>query len=148
MVGDRFILSTSRQTQERRLQNVVEEMATASGIACPRIYVLEREGAINAFVTGFNQNEAVIAVTRGALERLSRDELQGVVGHEFSHILNGDMRLVPVRFDSLTALAGECGLLLSLVASVADLLSTICTAIDAPMPPVVLATYSGFAWGK
>ena len=93
MAGGRLILSTSRQPQERRLQNVVEEMAIAAGIACPRIYVMERESAINAFAAGFDQNEAVIAVTRGTLERLNRDELQGVVAHEFSHILNGDMRL-------------------------------------------------------
>lgn len=77
----------------RRLRNVVEEMAIASGVPVPRIYVLEHESAINAFAAGYSPSDAVVAVTRGTLDRLNRDELQGVVAHEFSHILNGDMRL-------------------------------------------------------
>ncbi len=77
----------------RRFRNVVEEMAIASGMPVPDIYVLEQESGINAFAAGFAPGDAVIAVTRGALELLDRDELQGVIGHEFSHILNGDMRL-------------------------------------------------------
>lgn len=77
----------------RRLRNVVEEMAIASGVPVPRIYVLEHEAGINAFAAGYTPADAAIAVTRGALQRLNRDELQGVVAHEFSHILNGDMRL-------------------------------------------------------
>ena len=77
----------------RRLRNVVEEMAIASGVPVPEIYVLERESGINAFAAGYAPSDAAVAVTRGALELLSRDELQGVIGHEFSHILNGDMRL-------------------------------------------------------
>ena len=77
----------------RRLRNVVEEMAIASGVPVPEIYVLEQESGINAFAAGFTPSDAAVAVTRGALELLSRDELQGVIGHEFSHILNGDMRL-------------------------------------------------------
>ncbi|MEQ8207414.1 MAG: M48 family metallopeptidase [Woeseia sp.] len=77
----------------RRLRNVVEEMAIASGVPVPEIYVLEQEAGINAFAAGFTPGDAAIAVTRGTLEILSRDELQGVVAHEFSHILNGDMRL-------------------------------------------------------
>ena len=77
----------------RRLRNVVEEIAIASGVPVPRIYVLEQETAINAFAAGYSPSDAVIAVTRGALDRLNRDELQGVIAHEFSHILNGDMRL-------------------------------------------------------
>lgn len=93
MAGGRLVPPSSTDLHERRLLNVVEEMAIASGIACPRVYLLEREQSINAFAAGYNQDEAVVAVTRGALVRLTRDELQGVVGHEFSHILNGDMRL-------------------------------------------------------
>ncbi len=93
MAGGRLLATDTRDAYERRLINVVEEMALASGIACPRTYVLDREPSINAFAAGHSLNEAVIAVTRGTLERLSRDELQGVVAHEFSHILNGDMRL-------------------------------------------------------
>jgi Zn-dependent protease with chaperone function len=93
MAGGRLVPPSSTDPHERRLLNVVEEMALASGIACPRVYLLEREDAINAFAAGYNRNEAVVAVTRGALLRLTRDELQGVVAHEFSHILNGDMRL-------------------------------------------------------
>jgi Zn-dependent protease with chaperone function len=77
----------------RRLRNVVEEIAIASGVPVPRIYVLEHEAAINAFAAGYTPADAVVAVTRGALDRLNRDELQGVIAHEFSHILNGDMRL-------------------------------------------------------
>jgi hypothetical protein len=77
----------------RRLRNVVEEIAIASGVPVPRIFVLEHEAGINAFAAGYAPADAVIAVTRGALERLNRDELQGVIAHEFSHVLNGDMRL-------------------------------------------------------
>ncbi len=77
----------------QRLRNVVEEMAIASGVPVPEIYVLEREPGINAFAAGFTPGDAAVAVTRGTLELLDRDELQGVVAHEFSHILNGDMRL-------------------------------------------------------
>ncbi|GGI18824.1 M48 family metallopeptidase [Oxalicibacterium faecigallinarum] len=93
MAGGRLVATDTSDTRERRLINVVEEMALASGIACPKVYVLDREQSINAFAAGYNLNEAVIAVTRGTLDRLSRDELQGVVAHEYSHILNGDMRL-------------------------------------------------------
>lgn len=77
----------------RRLRNVVEEIAIASSTPMPEIYVMEEEEGINAFAAGYSPNDAVVAVTRGALNRLNRDELQGVVAHEFSHILNGDMRL-------------------------------------------------------
>lgn len=77
---------------ERRLLNVVEEMAIASGVPVPPVYVLEQEG-INAFAAGFTPDDAVIGVTRGCVELLDRDELQGVIAHEFSHILNEDMRL-------------------------------------------------------
>ncbi len=93
MAGGRLVKPDSRDLLERRLLNIVEEMALASGIACPRVYLMDEEDAINAFAAGYHQNEAVVAVTRGCLSRLNRDELQGVIGHEFSHILNGDMRL-------------------------------------------------------
>jgi Zn-dependent protease with chaperone function len=78
---------------EKRLINVVDEMAIASGMPVPKVYVMENEQGINAFAAGTTPNNAVIAVTRGCLEKLDRDELQGVVAHEFSHIFNGDMRL-------------------------------------------------------
>ena len=77
----------------RRLRNVVEEISIASGVPVPGLYVLENEAAINAFAAGYSPSDAAIAVTRGALDRLNRDELQGVIAHEFSHVLNGDMRL-------------------------------------------------------
>jgi Zn-dependent protease with chaperone function len=77
----------------RRLRNVVEEMSIASGIPVPDIFVLEAEDGINAFAAGYSPGDAAIAVTRGALEKLNRDELQGVIAHEFSHIMNGDMRI-------------------------------------------------------
>jgi Zn-dependent protease with chaperone function len=76
----------------QQLRNVVEEMAIASGTPVPEIFVLPEEG-INAFAAGHTPQDAAVAVTRGALRALTRDELQGVVAHEFSHILNGDMRL-------------------------------------------------------
>jgi len=93
MVGARPVSSSSADLNERRLLNVVEEMAIASGIAVPSVYVMDDEKSINAFAAGYSPNEAVVAVTRGTLEQLTRDELQGVVAHEFSHILNGDMRM-------------------------------------------------------
>jgi Zn-dependent protease with chaperone function len=77
----------------RRLFNVVEEMAIASGVPMPEVYVLEQEAGINAFAAGHSPANAAVAVTRGALEKLNRAELQGVIAHEFSHVLNGDMRL-------------------------------------------------------
>jgi Zn-dependent protease with chaperone function len=77
----------------KRLRNIIEEMAIASGVAVPEIYVLEQEPAINAFAAGHTPANACITVTQGAIDHLNRDELQGVIGHEFSHILNGDMRL-------------------------------------------------------
>jgi Zn-dependent protease with chaperone function len=79
--------------QRQRLRNVVEEMAIASGVPVPEIYVLEQEAGINAFAAGHTPANAAITVTQGALDRLNRAQLQGVIGHEFSHILNGDMRL-------------------------------------------------------
>lgn len=77
----------------RRLRNVVEELAIASGTPVPELFVLEGEPGINAFAAGWSPSDAAVAVTRGALEQLNRDELQGVIAHEFSHVVNGDMRL-------------------------------------------------------
>jgi Zn-dependent protease with chaperone function len=85
-----------RATQDpalRRLVNVTEEMAVASGLPVPRLYVLEREAGINAFAAGYTPGHGIVAVTRGALDKLDRDELQGVVAHELSHLLNGDTRI-------------------------------------------------------
>ena len=93
MVGARLIARDTAVLEEKRLLNVVEEMALASGIAVPQVFVMDGEAAINAFAAGYTPNEAAVVVTDGALKRLGRDEIQGVVGHEFSHILNGDMRL-------------------------------------------------------
>ncbi len=92
-LGGRLIDSNTSDPQERRLLNVVEEMAIASGTPVPSVFLLEKERSINAFAAGFTPADAVIGVTRGTLQILSRDELQGVIAHEFSHILNGDMRL-------------------------------------------------------
>src|SRR5581483_8495766 len=93
LVGARRIDSLPRDLYERRLQNVVQEMALASGIAVPEVYVIQAVSSINAFAAGLTVNDAVIVVTAGTLRKLTRDELQGVIAHEFSHILNGDMRL-------------------------------------------------------
>jgi Zn-dependent protease with chaperone function len=92
-VGGTLVPADVRDPLRRRLRNVVEEMAIASGVPVPEIYVLEEESGINAFAAGYTTSDAAVAVTRGALELLERDELQGVIAHEFSHILNGDMRL-------------------------------------------------------
>lgn len=92
-MGGTLVAADVSDPLRRRLRNVVEEMAIASGVPVPEIYVLEEESGINAFAAGFAPSDAAVAVTRGALELLERDELQGVIAHEFSHILNGDMRL-------------------------------------------------------
>jgi Zn-dependent protease with chaperone function len=88
----RLLLPSTQDLHEKRIINVVEEMAIAAGMPVPPVYILD-EPAINAFAAGYTSNDAVIGITRGAIEQLSRDELQGVVAHEFSHILHGDMRL-------------------------------------------------------
>jgi len=92
-LGGTLVESDTRDLKRRRLRNVVEEIALASGVPVPEIYVLEQEAGINAFAAGFTPADAAVAVTRGALEKLNRDELQGVIAHEFSHIMNGDMRI-------------------------------------------------------
>lgn len=92
-LGGRAIDPSTSDPLERRLLNVVEEMAIASGLAAPEVWVMDDEDGINAFAAGTDPSNAVIGVTRGCLERLNRAELQGVVAHEFSHILNGDMKL-------------------------------------------------------
>ena len=92
-LGGTLVSPDTRDPLRRRLHDIVEEMAIASGVAVPEVYVLEQEPGLNAFAAGFTTSDAAIAVTRGSLESFSRDELQGVIAHEFSHILNGDMRL-------------------------------------------------------
>jgi Zn-dependent protease with chaperone function len=93
LLGGRRISTDTTDPEERRLMNVVEEMSIASGVPVPAVYVLESEDGINAFAAGHTIHDAAVAVTRGGLRTLTRDELQGVIAHEFSHILNGDMRL-------------------------------------------------------
>lgn len=93
MLGGRPLSPDTNDPAERRLLNVVEEMAIASGIPAPPVYLLDDEQAINAFAAGFSSADAVIGVTRGCMQLLNRDEMQGVIAHEFSHIFNGDMRL-------------------------------------------------------
>ena len=93
MVGARRVPTDTRDPLERRLVNVVEEMSIASGVRVPAVYVMDGEPGINAFAAGYDVSDSIVAVTRGTLETLNRDELQGVIAHEFSHILNGDMRL-------------------------------------------------------
>jgi len=93
MLGGRLLDPSTRDLQERRLLNVVEEMALASGMPVPPVYLMDNEAGVNAFAAGFTPADAVIGVTRGTVEALTRDELQGVIAHEYSHILNGDMRL-------------------------------------------------------
>ena len=92
-LGGQLIPQNTDDLNKRKLLNVVEEMAIASGTPAPPVYLLEGEPGINAFAAGFSPRDAVIGVTRGTIEHLSRDQLQGVIAHEFSHIFNGDMRL-------------------------------------------------------
>lgn len=93
MMGGRKVEPATRDPQEQQLINVVEEMSIASGVPVPDVYVMDQEENINAFAAGFGTDDAAIGVTRGTLEKLNRDELQGVIAHEYSHIFNGDMRL-------------------------------------------------------
>lgn len=92
-LGGRPLDSDTTDPDERRLLNVVEEMAIASGSPVPSVYLLDNEEGINAFAAGWTIDDAVIGVTRGCVQQLTRDELQGVIAHEFSHILHGDMRI-------------------------------------------------------
>jgi Zn-dependent protease with chaperone function len=92
-LGGQLLAQDTQDPNQRKLLNVVQEMAIASGTPAPPVYLLANEPGINAFAAGFSPRDAVIGVTRGAIDHLSRDQLQGVVAHEFSHIFNGDMRL-------------------------------------------------------
>ncbi len=92
MLGGQLVPQSTTDLNERKLLNIIEEMSIAAGMPIPKVYLLN-EPSINAFAAGQSHSNAVIGVTHGALSQLSRDELQGVIAHEFSHILNGDMRL-------------------------------------------------------
>lgn len=92
-LGARPAASNTENPQERRAQNIVQEIALAANMPVPPLYILDEEPGINAFAAGISPGDAVVAITQGAMDHLTRDELQGVIGHEFSHILNGDMRL-------------------------------------------------------
>jgi len=92
-LGGRKIDPDTTRLDERRLLNVVEEMAIASGVPAPQVYALDREAGINAFAAGRTTSDSVIGVTNGTLQVLRRQELQGVIAHEFSHILNGDANI-------------------------------------------------------
>lgn len=91
-LNGRLLNVSQCDAKERRLLNVVEEMAIAAGVPVPPVYLLDEPG-INAFAAGYKPQDAVIGVTRGCIEQLNRDQLQGVIAHEYSHILHGDMRL-------------------------------------------------------
>lgn len=100
LLGGRVVYPDTNDFYERRLLNIIEEMAIASGITVPSVYLLDRESGINAFAAGFSQEDTVIGVTRGAVQYLTREELQGVIAHEFSHILHGDM-VINLRLQGL-----------------------------------------------
>ncbi|WP_251359083.1 M48 family metallopeptidase [Kangiella sp. TOML190] len=111
MVGAREVLPDTNDRLERRFINVVEEMAIASGMPVPTLFIMDEEEAINAFVAGQESSDTIMVVTRGALEQLTRQELQGVVAHEFSHIFNADMK-INVRLISILAgilILGQAG---------------------------------------
>ena len=92
LMDGKLLVNAQGDLNKRKLLNVVEEMAIASGTPVPPVYLIV-DPAINAFAAGYSPGDAVIGVTYGAIENLTRDQLQGVIAHEFSHILNGDMRL-------------------------------------------------------
>lgn len=111
MARGRKVDLSSQDRLEQRFINLVEEMSIASGTMMPTLYIMDHEHSINAFVAGYEPTECVLVVTRGTLEQLTRDELQGVIGHEFSHILNGDMR-INIRLIAILAgilLIGQIG---------------------------------------
>ncbi len=93
MMGGRRLDSHTSDEHERKLMNIVEEMSIASGVPVPDVYVMDKEEGINAFAAGYGPRDAAIGVTKGCMQLLNRDELQGVIAHEYSHIFNGDMRL-------------------------------------------------------
>ena len=93
MLHAREITPETQMSDERQLMNIIEEMSIASGIPVPRVYILDQEKSINAFVAGFRPTETVLVVTQGCIDQLDREELQGVIAHEYSHIFNADMRL-------------------------------------------------------
>jgi Zn-dependent protease with chaperone function len=93
LLGGTRIIAPCKEPNCTKLLNVVDELAIATGVKAPAVYVLAGESGINAFAAGLNPKEAVIGVTQGAIERLKRNQLQGIIAHEFSHIINGDMRL-------------------------------------------------------
>ncbi|MGI6523717.1 MAG: M48 family metallopeptidase [Bdellovibrionota bacterium] len=93
LLGGTLIPTDTQDPKLKMVLNVVEEMAIASSIQTPPVYYLPKEAGINAFAAGFSTEDAIVAVTQGCIDNLSRDELQGVIAHEFSHIFNGDMRL-------------------------------------------------------
>ena len=101
----REVTKATTDYRERRLFNIVEEMSLASGVPMPRVFVMDDESGVNAFAAGYSPTDAAVAVTKGALDVFSRTELQAVIGHEFSHILNGDMsiniRLISLLFGIL-----------------------------------------------
>jgi Zn-dependent protease with chaperone function len=92
-LGGQLVPQNTQDLNQRKLLNVVEEMAIASGTPVPPVYLLTGEPGINAFAAGFSPRDAVIGVTQGAIDQLTREQLQGVIAHEFSHIFNGDMKL-------------------------------------------------------
>ncbi|THD08627.1 M48 family metallopeptidase [Rhodanobacter lindaniclasticus] len=92
-MGATVVPPDTRDPALRRLRNVIEEVAIAAGVPVPDIYLMADEPGINAFAAGYSASDAAVCVTRGCLDNLTRDELQGVIAHEFSHVLNGDMRL-------------------------------------------------------
>ncbi|AXQ27954.1 peptidase M48 Ste24p [Solimonas sp. K1W22B-7] len=148
-LGGELVPPDSRDPQLRRLRNVVEEMAIASGVPVPAIYWLPQETGINAFAAGYAPTDAAVAVTRGALDKLTRDELQGVIGHEFSHILNGDMRLnirmMGLLFGILViAIAGRKLMRLSLEA---DDARAIAAGVAAGLA-MTLVGYLGYLFGQ
>lgn len=104
LVGATEVPPDTPITDEHQLINIVEEMSIASGIPAPRVFVMRGEQAINAFVAGYRPTETVLVTTQGLLDQLNRDEIQGVIAHEFSHVFNADMVL------NMRLLAGLAGI--------------------------------------
>ena len=146
-LGGLRVQAETRDPQEQRLVNIVEEMAIASGVPVPAVYVLEQEEGINAFAAGHTAANAAIAVTRGALRHLDRAELQGVIGHEFSHLLNGDMQLNIRLIGLLSGLLGIAiaGRAVSLIAEGAPAIAFPPLLVEAVMIAILVAARRVFA---
>ncbi len=137
-MGGTLVRPDDEDASHRKVLNVVEELAIATGLKTPPVYVLEGEPGINAFAAGFEAKDAVVGVTRGAIDRLKRHQLQGVLAHEFSHIIHGDMRLNIRLVGILTGIQA--------VSFVARYLLRVGMAFKHPLGTAIAFAFGGIIW--